>query len=772
LILTRSAGKRVGSKRDYLERLEAIKNAIVQKYGAPDAAKMVQRAFDFASKAHKGQKRESGLDYIDHPLAVAEILTQWELPPELIVAGLLHDVLEDSPSSQAEEQLRQARRQADEELRRIMTLKFRDQLTAQMASEFGADVLEIVDGVTKVDTVVEKSHENRTWENLKRFFDAVGKDLRVVPVKLADRLHNMRTLGDVTDPERRKRVAKETLNLYAPLAYRFGMAEVQRELEDLAFKHLLPRIYDRLFEKLKTADGQRDAALVQAQKTLRKRLDAANIEAEIEVRRKHYYSIYRKMVRQGLTIDQVLDIVGMRVIVGSERDCYRVLGEVNSLWLPIPGTFKDYIARPKPNMYQSLHTVVLIHPGYHLEVQIRTKRMHILAEKGIAAHWRYKAAADRRAVEKLYRDTNISVWVEKFITSQIDKEKGSRLLDDIKTMLEAEDVYVMTPSGEMRSFPKGATLIDFAYSIHTALGHSFVSGKVGGVEKPADYQLKTGDVIEIIGSRTARPKKEWLRFAKTPHAREAIQKWFRDEERRIICQIGKSVLEEKLRMAGVPAKEFYRSPALAAFLDQWGLKDTKDLLVKISTGKIKLMHALQAVLTKNQFEKVHKLSVSKAPPEQDLLDRIRAYAKGLVISDTTSSEVVLAKCCHPVPGDKVIGYIKRGSGVSVHRIECKNVEHILHDSIRAIRDIRWDVSKDASFEVRLSLHSTDRKGVLVDITKTLLGENIDIRQINSETLEDCSILFKMDVMVSSARQLGRAIDALNDIEGMIEVKRS
>ncbi len=770
MILNVSAEDKRKSAADYEARLDAIKRAVLSRY--PDTAPVddVDRAFRFAAEYHQGQKRLSGEDFIDHPLSVAEILTKWELAPELIIAALLHDVLEDASPEHVVGQTAEGASQPDASRVRERSINARKRLRDDIGGRFGKDVAEIVEGLTKVDRLVLESREERRLENLKRFFVAVSKDLRVVPIKLADRLHNMRTLKSLAD-WKQKRTAKETLNLYAPLAYRFGMGEVQAELEDLAFECVLPEIYNKLVEKLKTTEDQRVAALKAAEKAFRKRLAAADVSATITTRSKHYYSIYRKMVRQSLTIDEVLDIVGMRLIAKSERACYRVLGEVHSLWLPIPGTFKDYIATPKSNMYQSLHTVVLINPGYQMEVQIRTERMHLVAERGIAAHWRYKAMVDRRVLDKLYKESDASLWVEEFITGYIERDKGTGLLDGIKMMLQSEDIYVITPKGEMRSFPHGATLIDFAYSVHSSVGNQFVSGRVGGLQKQPDYQLKTGDVVEIITDKKARPKKEWLKFAKTPYARHSIQKWFKVEERHLMVEIGKSVLEEKLRMARVPTREFYKSRALASFLDKSGLSDITDLFVKLSTGKIKLIHALQAVLPKNLYENVHTLKISKSPPEEDLFNRIRAYKKGLVISDTTSSEVLLAKCCHPVPGDRVVGYVKRGSGVSVHRVECKQIERLLPDSIRIIRNIRWNVPKSSQFDACLRLNSTDMKGILARITKALLNTDIDIRQMRSDRLPDGSITFKIDVLCSSARQIEKAMDELKDIEGMIDIER-
>ncbi|HUT02963.1 MAG TPA: RelA/SpoT family protein [bacterium] len=753
---------------DYEARLAAIKRALLSRYPDTAADHDIERAFRFAAEYHKGQKRASGEDFIKHPLSVAEILTKWELAPELITAALLHDVLEDA--SPADVVVSASPEISDEALARQRFIETRENLGNEIAAEFGNDVAEIVQGLTKVDRLMLESREERTVENLKRFFAAVGKDLRVVPIKLADRLHNMRTLKSLPD-WKQKRTAKETLTLYAPLAYRFGMGEVQSELEDLAFESLLPDIYNKLVEKLRATEDERLAALKGAEKALRKHLVAAGIDAKITTRSKHYYSIYRKMVRQGLTIDEVLDIVGMRVIAKTESECYRVFGEVHSLWRPIPGAFKDYIATPKPNMYQSLHTVVLVRPGYQLEVQIRTEKMHLVAERGIAAHWRYKAMADERLLKKLYKESDVSQWVEEFITSYIEKDRGTKLLDDIKTMLQSEDIYVMTPKGEIRSFPQGSTIIDFAYSIHTAIGDHFVAGKVGGVQKQPDQELKTGDVVEIITDKRARPKKEWLKFAKTPFARAAIQKWFKLEERHLMAEIGRSVLDEKLRMACVPSKEFYKSPRLASFIDRSGLSDVQDLFVKVSLGKIKVLHALEFVLPKNLYEKVHTLKVAKTPPQADLLARIRAYKKGLVISDPTASEVILAKCCHPLPGDRVVGYIKRGSGVSIHRIECSRVEELLPDNIRIIRHIRWDVPKSSLFDTRLRLVSVDKKGILVYITKALLNANVDLRQTRSDRLPDGSILFKIDAQCSSARQIEKAMDHLKDIEGIIEIER-
>ena len=707
---------------------------------------------------------------------MAEILAEWELAPEVIIAALLHDVIEDASADKIVEKTRPSDARKiiplpGEAITREQKAETQMLLKRQITEEFGEDIANIVEGLTKVDRLMLESREERVLVNLRRFFVAIGKDLRIVPIKLADRLHNMRTLDSLKE-WKRKRTAKETLNLYAPLAYRFGMGSIQSELEDLAFEYLLPEIYQKLVSRLKTTEAQGLAAMAAAEKGLTKRLQAAKIPAKITTRFKHYYSIYRKMMRQKLSIDEVLDIVGMRVIATTERDCYRVLGEVHSLWLPIPGMFKDYIASCKPNMYQSLHTVVLIKPGYQMEIQIRTQQMHLVAERGIAAHWRYKAEADESILNKMYKESEEGQWVEEFITGYIEKEKGTGLLDDIRTMLQSEDVYVMTPRGEMRCFPDGSTLIDFAYAIHTSVGHSFLSGKVANVLKPPDYLLKTGDVIEIITEKSARPKKEWLTFVKTPHARHSIQKWFRVEERRITADIGRSVLNGKLRMAKIAQKEFYKSPALPAFIHAQGLSDQSDLFVQICSGKLKEYDVLQGVLPKNQFEKIRNLAISKTSPKADLLGRIRAYAdEELVISDATSSEIILARCCHPIPGDQIVGYIKRGSGVTIHRIECRGIEQILPDSIRIIRDIRWDVPEEKTFDVPLKLHSINRRGILVDITKALFDASIDMRQLKSEALLDGTIIFRMDVLVSSASQLERALDSLKDIVGMVELER-
>jgi guanosine-3',5'-bis(diphosphate) 3'-pyrophosphohydrolase len=610
---------------------------LLAKAGAnrPDAdLSVIERAWDYARDAHDGQVRESGEPYFDHPVAVAFILADMNLDPNTIAAGLLHDVIEDTGRSYEE-----------------------------ISQVFGSEIATLVDGVTKLSRMDFKSREEQQAESLRKMFVAMAKDIRVILIKLADRLHNMQTL-DFSPPDKQRRVAGETLEIYAPLAHRLGMWRMKWELEDLSLRYLDTDAYYDLVEKVATKRQEREGYIEEARETLEAALTEIGISAEIQGRPKHFYSIYRKMENQGKDFSEIWDLMGLRVIVGTLRECYAVLGAVHSIWKPIPGRFKDYVAMPKSNMYQSLHTTVIGPRGEPLEIQIRTWEMHRTAEYGIAAHWRYKEGGGGGDFEDKI------TWLRQILEWQKETRNGTEFVETLKVDLFSDEVYVFTPRGDVKTLPAGSTPIDFAYSVHTDVGHSCSGARVNGRMVPLNTKLATGDIVEIITSKSqAGPSRDWLAIAKTSKAKGKIRQWLKEEQREASVEQGKELVEKELKKLGLQVRANMKEERLLEVAQKFSYQSTDDLLASVGYGKLSAAQVVTKLVPERTADETPKPSPVK---------KKAGSSHGVRVPGVDNLLVRFARCCNPVPGDPIVGYVTRGRGVSVHRKDCPNAMIIVN----------------------------------------------------------------------------------------------
>ena len=695
---------------------------------------LLRRAYDFSASQHRDQVRRSGEPYLTHPLAVATILAGLHLDSSSIVAGLLHDVVEDTPST-----------------------------TEKISEQFGKDVGNIVSGVTKISKLEFATEEQAEAENLRRMILAMVDDIRVILVKLADRLHNMRTL-EYLSPARRERMARETREIYAPLANRLGIGKIKLELEDLCFRHLEPEAHETLANSLESRRKVSDSLIGEIHDQLNSVLSEQNISAEITGRQKAIYSIYKKMQTQGIGVDEVYDYIAFRVLTGSVKDCYAALGIVHSIWRPVPGRIKDYIAMPKPNMYQSLHTSVMTHRGQPFEVQIRTRDMHRIAEEGIAAHWQYKEDGGKEGREQ----SEVS-WLRRILEWQQDLKDPRDFVHLMKIDLFPEEVYTFTPKGRVLSFPKGASPIDFAYAIHTEVGHQTVGAKVNGKIVPLRYELRNGDMVEILTQSGRHPSRDWLTLAKSSRARSKIRAWINANERERSVVLGKELTEKELRKYKLSLKSFAGEGALDEVLSKLGYPGLDDFYAAVGYGKV-TPHALLAGL-------VPESELTEKP--EGVVSRVvrRALGRGehrIKVSGMDDVMIALAKCCNPVRGEEIVGYITRGKGVSVHSADCSNVAQLLYDSERRI-DVEWsafDAKTDSKFDVKLVLHVADTPGLLAKIAAAISDEKTNIRDVEARTSEATDATITIIVAVTDRKELERVISRIRKIRGVRAVARA
>ena len=703
----------------------------VKQYAPNAPVDTVTRAYDFASRAHAGQRRDSGDWYIFHPLEVALILAELEMDITTIVSGLLHDVIEDT-----------------------------DITLGEIKATFGDEIGLLVDGVTKLGRVPLMSREEQQAENLRKMFLAMAQDIRVVLIKLADRLHNMRTLGHLPW-DRQARIAKETLEIYAPLAHRLGMWRIKWELEDLALRYLEPGEYYKLVEKVARKRKEREGLIEEAKDILRKNLSDGNIPCELQGRAKHFYSIYEKMRMRDRTFDEIYDLIAVRIIVSNVRDCYAALGAVHSLWKPIPGRFKDYIAMPKSNMYQSLHTTVIGPKGEPLEIQIRTWEMHRTAEYGIAAHWRYKEGtqATNEFEEKLS-------WLRQLLEWQRDMKDVHDFMETLKIDLFKDEVFVFTPKGDVKSLPAGSTPVDFAYSVHTDIGHRCVGARINGKMTPLDYQLTNGDIVEIVTSKgQTGPSWDWLAFVKTSKARSKIRQWVREERRSESLPRGRDLLERELRRQGMEVHENLKEEKLQVAAHRLGFQDADDLLAAVGDSKI----SAALVIGRLVPEKPEKVREDKEPTQ--LAPRRRPEdAQGIKVKGADNVLARMARCCNPVPGDEVIGYITRGKGISVHRRDCPNIAWLKTSPERCI-EVEWVFGQENSYPVELEIEAMDRVALLTNIMNAVTGLRANISAVNARTGKDHIAVVNMVVEISGADHLNSVIERVGRIKGVTAVRR-
>jgi len=712
--------------------IEKLENKI-RSYNPQADLKLIEDAYYFAKKAHDGQHRASGELFIFHPLEVAMILADLELDTATIAAGLLHDVVEDTQYS-----------------------------IEDIEKNFGSEIALLVDGVTKLGKLEFKSKEEQQAENLRKMLLAMAKDIRIILIKLADRLHNMRTLKSMP-VEKQKEKAIETLEIFAPLAHRLGISKIKWELEDLAFRYLEPEHYYDLVDKVAKKRREREEHINEMITILKQKLESAGIKADIQGRPKHFYSIYKKMKEQNKTFDQIYDLTAVRVIVDTVRDCYAALGVVHTLWKPIPGRFKDYIAMPKPNMYQSLHTTVIDSKGEPLEIQIRTYEMHKTAEYGIAAHWRYK---EGNKVDEF--DKKLS-WLREILDWQRDLKDAKEFMESLKLDLFTDEVYVFTPKGDVINLPAGSCPIDFAYRIHTDVGNRCIGAKVNGKMVPLDYKLSNGDIVEIItSSHSSGPSWDWLKFVKSTQAKSKIKQWFKKERREENIVKGKELLEKEAKRQGYDFYQIIKHDFLEGFLKKLSMQSIEDLYAAVGFGGISPTQAFQKIL--DEYKKTIKSE--KLVIEDKVVQKSKKQVvskEAVKVEGIDNILVKFSRCCNPVPGDKIVGYITRGRGVSIHRYDCPNVQNNLYKE--RLIEVKWDTFKENSYPVEIEASAYDRPGVLSEVINLIGDMKTTIDAVNARATKNGIAIIDLVLEIKDKQHLENVIQKLKRINGVFEVKR-
>lgn len=708
---------------DIVERIEA--------YNPDYDEELIQKAYIFSAKAHQGQIRLSGEPYLSHPLEVANILVQMQLDEQTIATGLLHDTIEDTFATYE-----------------------------QIKNLFGKEIADLVEGVTKISKMTFESNEDTQAENFRKMILAMVKDIRVILVKLADRLHNMRTLN-FQKPENQQRIAQETLEIYAPIANRLGIDWMKSELEDLSFKYILTDAFLSLEKKVAMSEKERNRYIEDVKGILTEKLRESGINADIYGRPKHLYGIFKKMQSQNIEFSDVYDITAFRVIVNTIPECYEVLGIIHNLWTPIPGKFKDYIALPKTNLYQSLHTTVIGPRGERIEIQIRTREMHQVAEMGIAAHWKYK-----EGINLDEKDDKRFRWLRQLFEYQKDLKNNSEFLETIKIDLFPDEVFVFTPTGDVKVFPRGSTPIDFAYSIHTDVGNRCKGARVNGKIVPLKYILHNGDSVEIITHSQAHPSKDWLKIVKTSRARTKIRQWIKTQEREQSIQLGRELLEKETKRYSVNFTRLYKGGSLKKVADSFSLHTAEDLLATIGYGKITPRQVIHHILPP---ERLSEEKLEEEKPLKKFISRIKRKDQGpILIKGEDNVLVRFAKCCNPLPGDKIVGFITRGRGITIHKSDC---ERILNSDPQRLIEAKWKVGDMVRHPVRIQTISTDRRGLLADITKELTSQGADILSAHVQTTKDHHAINQFVIAIKDLKHLNKIIRDLNHIKGITEVKR-
>jgi len=710
---------------------------LVEKVRAasPDAdVELLRRAYVFSAFEHKGQVRHSGEPYLVHPLEVADILADMRLDVVTIAAGLLHDVVEDTLATPE----------------RIQEL-------------FGDEVAHLVEGVTKLGAIPFSSSEERQAENFRKMLLAMVDDIRVILVKLADRLHNMRTLHFLPE-DRRVKIAQETRDIYSPIANRLGMSKVKNELEELSFRYLEPKAYEALRARVEARRKATEGMIEELKRTITAKLADAQVPVlEIDGRIKRLFSIHQKLRRQKIDLDQVYDFVALRIITDSVKDCYAALGIIHQTWSPVPGRIKDFIAMPRPNGYQSLHTSVISERGFPFEVQIRTADMHRISEEGIAAHWKYKegrVGADR--------DEQYFVWLRQLLEWQQEVRDPQEFIQNLKIDLYPEEVYIFTPKGEVKALPRGATPIDFAYSIHTDVGHQCVGARVNGKMVPLRTRLKNGDIVEIVTTAGHKPSRDWLNFVATSRARSKIRHFIHGEEKSRAIELGRKLFEKEARRFEVNMKELLAPEAIARAAGEYGVTRAEELMAAIGYGKLEPRTVLARLAPQQQPLK------EKAPETAltSVVKRVLGTAEQKIkVRGFDDLLVFRAKCCSPIRGEPIVGYITRGKGVSVHSAACPNVTNLLFDPERRI-EVEWDKGADAKpYIVKLAIQVEDRKGILADVSARISDINTNIKNVEATSNGDQSGRINVTVEISDLKHLQKVVKSLRTVEGVIDVSR-
>ena len=747
-------GHAVKAPEDYQDPEQLYQALVdrVRKYHPSADISMIEKAYRIGKEAHKDQARKSGEPYIIHPLWVGIILADLEMDKETIVAGMLHDAVEDTD----------------------MTL---DDVTR----EFGEEVALLVDGVTKLGQLSYSQDKLEVQaENLRKMFLAMAKDIRVIIIKLADRLHNMRTLEFMT-PEKQQEKARETMDIYAPIAQRLGISKIKTELDDLSLKYWKPDVYYQLVKDLNARKTEREEFVQQIVAEVSKHMANAHIQAKVYGRVKHFFSIYKKMVNQNKTLDEVYDLFAVRIIVDSVKDCYAALGVIHEMYTPIPGRFKDYIAMPKPNMYQSLHTTLMGPSGQPFEIQIRTEEMHKTAEYGIAAHWKYKEGSDAaKSMESQEAKLN---WLRQILEWQRDMSDNREFLSLLKGDLDlfAEDVYCFTPNGDVKNLPNGSTPVDFAYAIHSAVGNKMVGARVNGKLVNIDYKIQNGDRIEILTSQNSKgPSRDWLNIVKSTQAKNKINQWFKKEFKEDNIIKGKELITAYCRGKSINLQDILRPKYMQIVQKKYGFRDWDAVLAAIGHGDLKEGQVVNRL--SEEYEKEHRKEIT----DETILERISeansrkvhiAKSKsGIVVKGINDMAVRFSKCCNPVPGDEIVGFVTRGRGMSIHRTDCVNMLHLSDEERARLIDAEWEDTSETEgggqYLAELKMYASDRQGMLMDLSRVFTEAKIDVKSMNIRTSKKGTATIDTGFIVHGREELNSVIEKMRQVEGIIDIERT
>ena len=726
----------------------------VRRYHPSDDISLIERAYKVANDAHKDQARKSGEPYIIHPLCVAIILADLEMDKETIAAGLLHDVVEDT----------------------IMT-------TDQIRAEFGDDVALLVDGVTKLGQLQYQGDKlDLQAENMRKMSLAMAKDIRVIIIKLADRLHNMRTLKHMT-PEKQQEKARETMDIYAPIAQRLGIMKVKVELDDLSLKYLQPDVYYDLVDKIAVRKVERERYVQNIVDEVSAHIERAGIKAKIDGRVKHFFSIYKKMKNQNKTIDQIYDLFAVRIIVDTVKDCYAALGVIHEMYKPIPGRFKDYIAMPKANMYQSLHTTLIGSSGQPFEIQIRTYEMHKTAEYGIAAHWKYKEASDGKKINTGAEEEKLS-WLRQILEWQRDMSDNREFMNLLKSDLDlfSDSVYCFTPTGDVKNLPAGSTPIDFAYSIHSAVGNKMIGARVNGKLVTIDYVINNGDRVEILTSQNSKgPSRDWLNVVKSTQAKNKINQWFKNELKDDNIIKGRELLLSYCKAKAINQVDIMRPEYMESIMKKFGFRDWESVLAALGHGGLKegqIINKMKEMYDRDHPKELSDEEVIKAVEESAAAKQMLPRSKtenGIVVKGIHDVAVRFSKCCSPVPGDEIIGFVTRGRGISIHRTDCVNIINLPEIERSRLIDAEWqDESIDGKgrYFAEITIYANNRNGLLADVSRALTEKNIDIQSMNTRTSKQGVATMNVAFEISSKEELNRVIDKLHNIESVLSIERT
>ena len=748
-------GHAVKSPEDYQdpEQLYQMLIARIRKYHPSTDVSMIEKAFTLAKEAHNGQCRKSGEPYIIHPLWVSIILADLEMDKETIVAGMLHDVVEDTAVT--DEQIRQ---------------------------EFGEEVALLVDGVTKLGQLSYSSDKLEVQaENLRKMFLAMAKDIRVIIIKLADLLHNMRTLQFMR-PEKQKEKARETMDIYAPIAQRLGISKIKTELDDLALKYSQPEVFYDLVDQINARKTEREEFVQQIVEEVSQHIKNAGIKAEINGRVKHFFSIYKKMVNQDKTVDQIYDLFAVRIIVDSVKDCYAALGVIHEMYTPIPGRFKDYIAMPKANMYQSLHTTLMSSVGQPFEIQIRTQEMHKTAEYGIAAHWKYKESNDGKKNVKAQEEEKLN-WLRQILEWQRDMSDNREFLSMLKGDLDlfAEEVYCFTPDGDVKSLPNGSTPVDFAYAIHSAVGNKMVGARVNGKLVNIDYKIQNGDRIEILTSQNSRgPSRDWLNIVKSTQAKNKINQWFKKEFKEDNIVRGKELIASYCKTKTINLTNIMKPKYQEVVQKKYGFRDWDSVLAAIGHGGLKEGQVVNRLM--EEYSKEHKQEIT----DEVVLEKVAEAARnkvhiaksksGIVVKGIDDMAVRFSRCCNPVPGDEIVGFVTRGRGLSIHRTDCVNMLHLTDAERARLIDVEWESEvaeeEGGQYLAEIKMYAYDRQGLLMEISKIFTEAKLDVKSLNVRTSKKGTATIEAGFIVHGREELSAVSKKLQQLDGIIDIERA